>query len=259
MTASINLHYSVIGSGMPMVFLHGFPLDHTIWYPVLNSLKGSGLQIVLPDLRGHGLSPAPGGVYTMDLMAEDVLNLLDELEIQKAILIGHSMGGYISLAFACHYPDRLAGLALVATQASADSQERRQSRLDTANAVLERGAEVIGETMSARLTDRKEIMQMITEIICRTPREGIIGALRGMAERTDFTAYLPAIKVPAVVVAGAKDLIIPQETAHLLSRQLGNAWLVMVQQAGHMPMLEAPEQVAAALSQLAQKVSLQGR
>ncbi|NPV76620.1 MAG: alpha/beta hydrolase [Anaerolineae bacterium] len=256
MEASISLHYSVIGSGMPMVFLHGFPLDHTIWYSVVDILNSSDLQIILPDLRGHGLSPAPEGVYTMDLMANDILNLLDELGIQKAILVGHSMGGYVSLAFSRRYPDRLAGLALIATQALADSPEKRQSRLDTANAVLERGSKVICETMPSKLTDKEEIMEKIVSTICRTPPEGIVGALKGMAERPDLTTYLPSIDVPAVVVAGVKDTIIHPENAQLMSRRLGNAWLVKIQQAGHMPMLEAPEQVAVSLTQLAQKVSL---
>ena len=239
-----------------MVFLHGFPLDHTIWYPVVEILSGLDLQIILPDLRGHGLSPAPEGIYTMDLMAEDILNLLDELEIQKAILVGHSMGGYVSLAFSRWYPDRLAGLALIATQALADSPERRQSRLDTVSAVLEHGSKVISETMPSKLTDREEVIEKIETIIHRTFPKGIIGALKGMADRPDFTIYLPLIDVPVLVVAGQKDAVVLPEYAQRMSCQLGNAQLVEIRQAGHMPMLEAPEEVAVSLAQLAQKAAL---
>jgi 3-oxoadipate enol-lactonase len=255
METSIELHHQVIGSGIPMVLIHGYPLDHTIWYPVVDVLKESNIQMILPDLRGHGLSPVPDGIYTMDLMAEDILNLLNKLGIGKAILVGHSMGGYVSLAFSKRYPNRLAGLGLVSTQAFADTPEKRQARINSARDVMKRGSKAIGGSMPAKLTGRKEVMDKITEIITRTQPRGIAGALKGMAERPDMTEWLSSISAPAVVIHGMQDILMPLENSLLMSRLLGKAWLVKIADAWHMPMMETPEVVAQTLSELALKAS----
>ncbi|MCC6146217.1 MAG: alpha/beta hydrolase [Anaerolineaceae bacterium] len=254
MISSTKLHHRVIGNGIPMVLLHGFPLDHTIWYPVVDILAAAGIQVILPDLRGHGLSPSPEGVYTMNLMAEDILNLLEDLGIEKAVLVGHSMGGYVSLAFSCLYPNRLSGLALVSTQASADTPEKRQSRLNMVQEVKRYGVKALCGTMPLKLTNNEVIQQKIIEIICRTTPQGIIGALKGMAYRPDFAGRLPSISVPTVVVGGLLDAIIPMESFKLMSQLLCKAWLVEIKEAGHMPMMETPEPVAGALCELAQRV-----
>src|SRR5512144_1307135 len=120
----VNLAYEEHGEGTPVILTHGFPLNRSIWYPVVPKLSEK-VHLILPDLRGHGQSPVPEGVYSMRLLAEDLRALMDQLNIEKVVLAGHSMGGYVSLAFARAYPGRLAGLALVATQAAADSPERR--------------------------------------------------------------------------------------------------------------------------------------
>lgn len=251
----IKLYYETRGKGIPVVLLHGFPLDHTIWYPVVDLLACSDVHVIMPDLRGHGASPAPEGVYSMNLMAEDLRLMLDELDIQKAILVGHSMGGYISLAFSRLYPNRLAGLALVASQSIADSPERRQSRLNAAREVKKRGSRIICETLPPKLTHDEAIMKKIVDLICQTKPEGIIGSLLGMADRPDFSEVLSSIRVPAVVIAGLNDTIIHPENAKLVSRLLGRAWLVNIKDAGHMPMMETPKPVAETLYQLVQKVS----
>lgn len=255
MENSIKLYYQNFGDGLPVVLIHGYPLNHTIWLPVAERLASENFQIILPDMRGFGLSPAPGGTSTMDLMAGDVLNLLDELGIEKAVLVGHSMGGYVSMAFSRLYPGRLAGLGLVCTQASADSPEKRQERLNTARQVLKQGTQRISESMPARLAENGEIRDAVAEIIRRTTPEGIAGALRGMAERPDFTEWLASIKVPAVVIHGMLDKITPLENSELMSRLICRSWLVRIPDAHHLPMLENPESVAHAMIELAQKIS----
>jgi pimeloyl-ACP methyl ester carboxylesterase len=123
----VELYYEEFGQGVPVILLHGFPLNHTIWMPVVERLQ-SHVRVITPDLRGHGKSPATDGDYSMRLMAEDIHALMNRLDIPKAVLVGHSMAGYASLAFARAYPGRLAGLAMVASQAEADTPEKRQAR-----------------------------------------------------------------------------------------------------------------------------------
>ena len=134
----IRIAYERRGSGVPLVLLHGFPLDHSIWELILPWIDNKA-DLILPDLRGFGKSDGPDGTYTMEVLASDVFGILDYLKIAKAVIAGHSMGGYIALAFARLYPDRLLGLGLISTQATADTQERKSGRYETAESVEERG------------------------------------------------------------------------------------------------------------------------
>jgi len=251
----IDLYYEEVGSGVPLVLIHGFPLDHTIWQPVVPLLQDSA-RVILPDLRGFGKSPAPKGTYSMRLMAEDMLRLLDRLQIEKAILAGHSMGGYIALAFARAYPQRLAGLGLVATQAEADAPERRHSRPGYASPVGVKGVRVVADGMPVKLTANPEVAAQLHELIHSTTTvEGVAGCMRGMAERQDASEWLGEITVPAVVIAGAQDGMIPVDKGRSMATLLGRSWLMVIENAGHMPMMEAPRQVADALKQLMKSVT----
>ncbi len=246
---SVALACEEFGQGKPVVFLHGFPFDHSIWHPLVPHLEKRA-RLILPDLRGHGQSPAPEGVYTMRAMAEDVVRLLDRLEVDKAVIVGHSMGGYVSLAFAHAYPGRLAGLGLVATQAGADSPERRQARLKAARLVPRRGVKPVVDGMIAKVTSRPELLPQLTELMMRANPIGVVGALRGMAERPDMIGLLADITAPAVVLAGARDQLVTMEAMKMMAQMLPKGWLVEIEDGGHMPMMESPEAVAEALGQL---------
>jgi 3-oxoadipate enol-lactonase len=252
----VSLAYEEHGQGTPMVLVHGFPLQRAIWYPLLPLLAGQA-RLVLPDLRGHGQSPVTEGVYSMRTLADDLLALLDLLNIEKAILVGHSMGGYACLAFAHAYPHRLAGLALVASQAAADSTERRQARLLLAREIARKGAGPLAVKMPASLTKRPELAEPLRAMILQTAPKGMIGALKGMAERPDATDWLASITVPAVVIAGDQDALIPPERGALMAQLLGRAGLVEIPAAGHMPMMEEPQAVAQALGELIDTVITQ--
>lgn len=249
----VELSYEEHGQGIPVIFLHGFPFDHTIWQPLAPLMQGDA-RLILPDLRGFGGSPVTEGVYSMRLLADDVLALMDKLSIDRAILVGHSMGGYVALAFAQAYPNRLAGLGLVATQAAADTPERRQSRYKTADSVKHKGARVVASTMVSTLTPRTELVQPITDLILKTHPAGIVGALKGMAERHDLTGVLSTIQVPAVVIAGEDDQLMGIDRSETLAQMLPKGWLVKVPGTGHMLMMEEPQQVADALRQVIQMV-----
>lgn len=248
----IELYYEERGSGIPVIFLHGFPFDHTIWEPLLPLLEQDA-RLILPDLRGFGRSPVTDEIYTMRLLAEDIYQLINKLKIDKAILVGHSMGGYVSLAFAHAYPGILAGLGLVSTQASADTPERRQARLKTAEAVHHKGAKLVASNMVDHLTSKAELIAPINDMILHAHPAGIAGSLKGMAERQDMTGALADIHVPAVVLAGTADQILGQDKMQTLAQMLPMGWLVEVPGGGHMLMMEEPQMVADALRQVIQK------
>lgn len=245
----VDLYYEEAGQGYPVVLLHGYPLDHTIWKPVVERLKDHA-RVITPDLRGHGQSPVTDGEYSMRLIAEDVYALLERLNIQKAVIGGHSMGGYASLAFARAYPNYLGGLAMVASQAEADSPEKRQGRYITIEEVGRKGPKAVAKKMLPRLTNHKELMPDLLDIMMRTPKKGLVGILKGIAERPNALEWLSEIAAPAVVIAGVEDAVVPLERARTMAQMLARGWLVEIPGASHMPMLETPQAVADALIQL---------
>ena len=150
MVDSVKLTFSEAGQGTPVVLLHGFPLSGAIWHEQQKGLS-ERYRVITPDLRGHGRSPAPSGVYEMDLLARDVLALLDSLQIEQAIIMGHSMGGYVALAAWKLAPERFLALGLIASQAGTDTEEGRQGRHKLANKVVAEGSSAVAAAMIPKL------------------------------------------------------------------------------------------------------------
>src|SRR5258708_835247 len=146
MSNSVTLHYTEEGQGASLVLLHGYPFGGAIWQTQQQGLS-SNYRVITPDLRGHGQSPAPDGVYEMELMARDVLALLDSLNVQKAAIMGHSMGGYVTFALWRLAPERFIALGLIDSQAGADSEEGRQGRYKTAEKVFEDDSQEVPQPM----------------------------------------------------------------------------------------------------------------
>jgi 3-oxoadipate enol-lactonase len=250
----IDLFFEQEGEGLPILLMHGYPLDHTIWDTIRPALADK-CRVITPDLRGHGRSDAPEGIYTMHLMAEDMVGLLDALEIERAIVIGHSMGGYTTLAFARGFADRLAGIGFIASHARADTVEGRQGRQDMAKKVLVSGMDQIAETMPSKLTSRQEFHAYLRSLMMNTNPIGATGTLLGMAERPDSTPYLSQIAVPSLVVAGGADGLIPMEWSQDMAGKLASCRLWVFPEAGHMPMLENPDQTVEAILDLVSRVN----
>jgi 3-oxoadipate enol-lactonase len=247
----VTLHYTEQGQGMPLVLLHGFPLSGVIWHEQARALSDHH-RIITPDLRGHGASPAPDGTYEMETMARDVLHLLDTLGVEKTTIIGHSMGGYVTLALWRIAPERFQSIGLVGSHAMADTDEARQGRLAQADKVFLQGSVVVADAMQPRLfapgVDPEEpFIEQVRTIMLNTRPSGIIGALRGMAARPDSTGLLPHINIPALVVTGDSDQLIPPQRAEATAAALPNATLVTIENAGHMPMVEQPQATALAI------------
>lgn len=245
----IELAYVRRGKGTPLVLLHGYPLDHHIWDDVASLLE-DGFDLILPDLRGFGESTTVDTPYGMDDFASDIAGLLDHLGIRKAAIAGHSMGGYVALAFLKRYPDRISGLGMVSSQSLADTPERREGRYKSAAEVAEKGTQGVVEAMASKLTSDERVRMLASEIMKRQKPAGFVGALKAMAERMDATVLLSAFKSPAVIVHGDSDDLIPIERAREVKDTLPHARLLELKGVGHLPMMEAPQETAGALSML---------
>jgi pimeloyl-ACP methyl ester carboxylesterase len=225
-----------------------------MWIEQISDI-GATYRVIAPDLRGHGESPAPEGVYTMDLMADDVIDTLDALHIREPIVLGGlSMGGYVALSLVVRYPERVRGLMLMDTQAGADSIEAAATREATAKTVIEAGGSkpivdpMIGRLFSSSFRQtRPERVAPIRAIIERTSARGIAGALRGMAIRPDRRADLATISVKALVLVGEEDVITPPTVARSLAEAIPGAHLEVIPNSGHMAPYENPSVANAAI------------
>jgi pimeloyl-ACP methyl ester carboxylesterase len=243
---------TVYGVGTPVVLLHAFPLDSRMWLPQVEAL--GGYEVIVPDLRGFGAGAALAGeVSDMDLMADDIALLLDERKLERVVLCGLSMGGYVALAFARRHMDRLGGLVLCDTRAGADSDDARAARLAMVERVLAEGVGFLPETMVPRLLgettrrDQPELVASVTQTILDQHPRGIAAAQRGMAARPDSTEVLSRITVPTLVITGLEDALIEPEESREMAASIRDSRLVQVPGAGHLVNLEKAELVNEAL------------
>lgn len=245
----LQIAYTRKGTGKPLVLVHGYPLDHTIWDEVVPLLEND-FDMILPDLRGFGQSDVVESQYKIVDMAADIAGLLDQLGIEKAAIAGHSMGGYISLAFARAYPERVLGLGLVASQAPADPSEKAQGRYEAAAEIMKTGVKPVAESMPAKLTPDERVQAFARSLIAAQPPAGLAGALKAMADRDDSTSSLSGFQFPVVLVHGEADELIPVQRAHDIKAAIPHATLMTLADGGHMPMMENPEATVTALKKL---------
>ena len=234
----------------PLVLLHGYPLDHHLWDEVVPLLEDT-FDLILPDLRGFGESTTVDSPYTMEDYASDIAGLLDQLGIQETAIAGHSMGGYVALAFARLYPERVSGLGLVSSQVLADAPDRKEGRYKSAAEVAENGIGSVVATMTPKFTADEKLQGFARTSMERQQPAAYIGALKAMAERIDSTPLLSSLDVPVVVIHGDADALIPVDRAREVKAALPQAYFVEISDAGHMPMMEAKEKTAEALKHLA--------
>ncbi len=243
----MRLAYTDEGPGPVVVLLHGFPLGREMWCEQVDGI-GSIYRVIAPDLRGHGDSPAPEGDYTIDEMADDVIELLDALHLSEPVVLGGlSMGGYVALSLMARYADRIRALMLMDTRAAADTPEAVEKREELARAVLAAGhpgpaVEAMTPRLFAKLTleQRPEKVAPLRELMRRNTARGIVGALRAMATRPDRRADLAAIRVPTLVLVGEEDVVTPPVEAQELADAIAGARLEVIPDAGHLAPYENP-------------------
>ena len=254
----IPLSYEERGTGVPLVLLHGFPLDSRIWREQVAALS-DGFRVIAPDLRGFGQSTSEQP-FTLESLADDVHALLADLDALPCVLGGLSMGGYVALGYAKKYPSDLLGLALIDTKAEADTAEGKAGREKMIELARSHGAAAVADQMMPKMlaadaaTSRPQVKRELDAIMKAQAPLTIQHALTAMRDRPDFVANLPSFTVPALVVVGEHDAITPPAGAEKMSKALHNSTYVVIRGAGHMSPMEQPQQVTDALRRFASEL-----
>ncbi|WP_298438631.1 alpha/beta fold hydrolase [Geobacter sp.] len=242
----ITMAYDDHGSGPAVVLIHGFPLCRRMWHPQIQALTGAGFRVIAPDLRGFGESDAPEGPYSMELFADDVVELLDHLGIDGAVVGGMSMGGYVLLNLLERYRQRLRGAVFITTRATADDEAGRTRRLQLAQEVLRLGPQVVADAFrtllfaESSLAERPKLVAEVSRWMAATDSRGLAGGLLAMRERRDYTPLLGGFAIPALAIGAAEDRAAPPETARAIAAGIAGCRLCIVPEAGHLANLEQP-------------------
>jgi pimeloyl-ACP methyl ester carboxylesterase len=258
-----SVRYFEAGAGRPVVLLHAFPLSADMWRPQLDRVP-EGWRLLAPDVRGLGPDAATAA-GTLDEMAADVIAWLDGLGIDRAVVGGASMGGYLTFALFRLVPDRFEGVILANTRAGADSAEGRAGRDKMSALVRVSGASAVADQMIPKLLGdtsrrtRPHLEPLVRTLIEANGVEGIDGAIQAMKNRPDSTGMLPSMEAPALIISGAEDTVIPQTDAELMMKRLPHACLVTIPDAGHLSNLEAPEAFSRALNDFLDGVPGRGK
>ncbi len=233
-----------------LLLLHAFPLDARMWRAQVEALADR-VPVVAPNHPGFGGSEPVPDVMTMDLAASSAVRAMDEAGLERAVVCGLSMGGYVALAFARLFPERVGGLGLVSSQVLDDAPERREGRYKSAAEVADKGIASVVETMAPKFTADARLQEYARASMEKQPPAAYIGALKAMAERADSTSLLSTINYPVVLIHGDSDALIPVDRAREVKASFPQSHFVEIRGAGHMPMMEAREQTAEALRNLA--------
>jgi pimeloyl-ACP methyl ester carboxylesterase len=247
------LHHVESGSGQPVVLLHAFPMDHCLWSAQRQALAQAGYRVITPDLPGFGGSALPPTPPSLDTMADAVAELLDHLGIERAVVGGLSMGGYVTMALLRRHPDRLSAIVLADTKAAADAPEAAANRETVAAAVEAAGTaagtadgmlpNLLGATTWA---SRPEVVATVRRWIGAQPAAGVAWAQRAMAARPDSLTDIGAFGRPVLVLYGCEDTLSPAADAAAMAeaaRSGGGATVVEIPAVGHLSAVEDPDAV----------------
>lgn len=240
----VEIGYDDVGTGMPVAFIHGFPHNRTLWAPQVSALVDRARCIAL-DLRGFGES-SRNGPFTIDQFADDVAMLLRMLGIERTVIAGLSMGGYVALAFWRRHREMVRALVLADTRAGADNEEARAKRLSLIDLARSRGSEavadgqIVGMIGKSTRDKRPALIDDVHRMLASAPVDGICGALEAMMGRIDSTPTLPTIDVPTLVVVGAEDVLTPVSESEILHDAIRGSRMEVIEQAGHVSNLERP-------------------
>jgi 3-oxoadipate enol-lactonase len=253
-----KLHYTDHGSGPPLLLVHGFPLDGTMWSGQIAPLADR-FRVLVPDLRGFGQSTVLPGLVTMQRMADDLAEMIVALEVKEPVAFcGLSMGGYVAWQFALRHRQFLSRLILCDTKAAGDSNETAANRIGLAQRVLKDGPNFVAEAMLPKLfakgtiEGKSPVVEATRQVILRTDPRGIAAAARGMAQRPDVTELLPEIDLPALLICGEEDAITPPDEMRSVAAKLPQATYIQIAGAGHMAPLEKPAEVNQAILEFCQ-------
>ncbi|MGW0082144.1 alpha/beta fold hydrolase [Streptomyces sp. NPDC003393] len=244
------LHYDDVGPsrGAAVVLVHGHPFNRSLWAPQVTALTGAGYRVIAPDLRGYGDSDVTAGTVYLSDFADDIAALLDHLGIEQTVIGGVSMGGQITMEFQRRHGSRVRALILSDTSAPAETEDGKAFRNRLADRLLAEGMdgyarEVIDKMLAAyNVTALPQVAEQVLGMMRSTDPRGAAAALRGRAERPDYRPTLTGVDAPVLIVVGADDVFTPLSEAQEIQRHVPHAELRVIDEAGHLPGAEQPEQ-----------------
>jgi 3-oxoadipate enol-lactonase len=228
-----------------IIFIHGFPLNKSMWDIQVETLK-KNYRVITYDIRGHGNSHPGIDEFFIELFVNDLLRFIKKLGIEKSILCGLSLGGYIALNAVLKYPDRFDGLILNDTQCIADTPEIKENRCNAIIRIKEKGVEQYADEIIKNLfapetfTKNKNVIDAVKEMIISTPKQSLCNTLHALAERKETCTQLHEINIPVLIMVGKEDKITPIAAARQMHELILNSKLEIIQQAGHLSNLEDP-------------------
>src|SRR6266536_134302 len=240
--------FDIAGSGPPVVLLHPFPVNREFWVPAAQFLS-TRYRLIMPDLRGHGESSLGEGAVTMQKHAADVARVMSAAGVDRAPLIGVSIGGYVIFEFWRQFRDRASVLVLCNTKAGADTPEARAGRLQSAEHVLQHGTEPFFEGMLQKVLgqttrySRPDLVEGALRMMRKMSAENVAGVQRGMAERLDSIPTANTINVPTLLITGDEDTLTGVPEAEVMKQSIRGSQMKIVAKAGHYAAWEQPEEV----------------
>ncbi|WP_042456872.1 alpha/beta fold hydrolase [Neobacillus dielmonensis] len=249
------ISYMDEGEGFPIVLLHGFCGSSGYWQEVVPVLT-KNYRVIAPDLPGHGQSEVLRAPCTMEDLAAIILGFLDELHVQNVIMLGHSLGGYITLAFAEKYLDRLKGFSIVHSTAFPDSEEAKKNREANVQRINQNGIHSFVEGLVPNLfateNSNKPYVAAAKEIGYSTSPQGAMDTLIAMKNRPDRNSVLEATGLPVLLIAGENDRIVSPDKTFSVSKT--NIKHALIKDAGHMSMYENPEELISIIKKFSDTV-----
>jgi len=240
----VKIYYTDVGpaSRPTIVLIHGFPFGSEMWHSQVRALKRS-YRVVAYDLRGQGRSDAGDGQFTLEFLVDDLISLLDGLKIERAILCGLSMGGYISLRATERHTDRVSGLILCDTKSEADTNDGKLARSAAIKVIKRDGVKTfaknfLGQALCSTSLSNQTLVNAAMKIICRNKSLGLCGTLLALAGRTDTTGFLPKILVPTLILVGDSDKITPPDFSRRMHSSIQGSELNLIADAGHFSNIE---------------------
>ncbi len=246
-------------SKQPIIFVHGFPYDHTMWDKQIDHLKDD-YYCVTYDIRGLGSSSVGDGQYTMESYVDDLLEIISELKLTKPVLCGLSMGGYMAFRAIERSQDTFGALILSDTRAEADSDEGKLIRASKIKQINEEGIEAFVDSFVPTcfahdtIVNRSDLFQSVLNKCKTNDPIGVKGALIAMLSRTDTTNYLSNISIPTLIIVGENDALTPPAVMKSLNESIPNSKFVVISDSGHMTPIEKPEAVNEAISDFMKKL-----
>lgn len=247
----MELKYIEEGSGFPLILLHGFPHNRSLWADQLTGLSDRS-RVIAPDLRGFGESPVKPP-YSMETYADDVAELMVTLGIDCAVIGGLSMGGYVLFEMFRRHPEMIRALIFADTKAGADNDETRtkrralQSLARAGGAAAVADAQITGMVGAATREKHPEIVLRVHKMLAAAPVEGIVGALDAMMNRRDSTGLLIEIDLPVLIVVGEEDALTPVKESRAMHAAIAGSTLEIVPGAGHVSNVENPHEFNSAV------------